>query len=113
MDNSAGVIGLTTAFELSKNSKNSITVVARDQPGDYSIDYASCWAGANYLPYVVPVRHIPPTTDIHSVAKRGTKEETYERETWPALARLATHLPEAGVHFQSQSLYILSSRPRL
>jgi len=50
---SAGVIGLTTALLLADNPKYSITVVAKHMPGDYDIEYASPWAGANYLPYVV------------------------------------------------------------
>lgn len=46
----AGVIGLTTALWLSKHSDHRITVVAKFMPGDYDIEYASPWAGANYLP---------------------------------------------------------------
>lgn len=47
---SAGVVGLTTALQLSKNNNYSVTVVAKHMPGDYDIEYASPWAGANYLP---------------------------------------------------------------
>lgn len=47
---SAGVVGLTTALLLSRNPKYSITIVAKHMPGDYDIEYASPWAGANYLP---------------------------------------------------------------
>ena len=46
----AGVAGLTTAFLLSKNSQYSIIVAAKHMPGDYDIEYASPWAGANYMP---------------------------------------------------------------
>lgn len=49
----AGVIGLTTALLLSRDPKKKITVVAKHMPGDYDIEYASPWAGANYLPYVL------------------------------------------------------------
>ena len=35
-----------------------------------------------------------------SVAKPGSLGEQYERNTWPELERLASQLPEAGVHFQ-------------
>ena len=48
----AGVSGLTTAYLLSKNPSNQITVAAKHMPGDYDIEYCSPWAGANYLPYV-------------------------------------------------------------
>lgn len=47
---SAGVIGLTTALYLSRRPGYKITVVAKFMPGDYDIEYASPWAGANYLP---------------------------------------------------------------
>lgn len=50
--NSAGVAGLTSALLLSKNSNYRITVAAKHMPGDYDIEYASPWAGANYLPSV-------------------------------------------------------------
>lgn len=46
---SAGVSGLTTALLLAKNG-HKITLVAKHMPGDYDIEYASPWAGANYLP---------------------------------------------------------------
>jgi D-amino-acid oxidase len=46
------VSGLTSAYLLSKDKANTITVVAKHMPGDYDIEYASPWAGANVLPYV-------------------------------------------------------------
>lgn len=50
----AGVAGLTTALLLSKNPSYKITVAAKHMPGDYdSIEYASPWAGANYMPSVI------------------------------------------------------------
>jgi len=49
-ERSAGVAGLTTALLLSKNDKHTITVAAKHMPGDYDIEYASPWAGANFLP---------------------------------------------------------------
>ena len=45
--------GLTTALLLSKNPDYSITVAAKHMPGDYDIEYASPWAGADYLPLVI------------------------------------------------------------
>ena len=45
----AGVSGLTTALQLAKRGI-SVTVVAKHMPGDYDIEFASPWAGANYLP---------------------------------------------------------------
>ena len=46
---SAGVAGLTTALLLARKG-HSVTVVAKHHPGDYDIEYASPWAGANFLP---------------------------------------------------------------
>lgn len=43
--------GLTTAYLLSKDPANQVTVLAKHMPGDYDIEYASPWAGANYMPY--------------------------------------------------------------
>lgn len=54
------------------------------------------------------LHRLPPPgqlTDKPSVAKPGTASETYERNTWPELARLAGKLPEAGVHFQDTVIY--------
>ncbi|KAI9709593.1 MAG: hypothetical protein M1828_002401 [Chrysothrix sp. TS-e1954] len=86
----AGVIGLTTALLLSGDKRNVITIVAKHMPGDYDIEYASPWAGANYIP---------------SYGKKGTAAEPHERNTWPELERLASEKPEAGVHFQETTLY--------
>lgn len=48
----AGVVGLTSALLLAKDSENVVTVAAKHMPGDYDIQYTSPWAGANYLPLV-------------------------------------------------------------
>ena len=42
--------GLTSAYLLSKSKENKVTVIAKHMPGDYDIEYASPWAGANVLP---------------------------------------------------------------
>ncbi|KAF3038537.1 hypothetical protein E8E12_008254 [Didymella heteroderae] len=83
----AGVSGLTSAYLLSKDRSNHIAVVAKHMPGDLDIDYASPWAGANFMPMS---------------AKPGSR---WERATWPYLKRLATHVPEAGIHLQRCRLY--------
>ena len=47
----AGVAGLTTALVLLRKYPGyMVTIVAKHMPGDYDIEYASPWAGANYLP---------------------------------------------------------------
>lgn len=47
---SAGVSGLTSALLLARTGEYDITVVAKHMPGDYDIEYASPWAGANFYP---------------------------------------------------------------
>jgi glycine/D-amino acid oxidase-like deaminating enzyme len=59
----AGVTGLTTALLLSKSSRYNIVVAAKHMPGDYDIEYASPWAGANYMPCVKPDRGIATVVD--------------------------------------------------
>jgi D-amino-acid oxidase len=45
---------LTSALLLSRDKTNTITVVAKHMPGDYDIEYASPFAGANIVPYAKP-----------------------------------------------------------
>ncbi|KAF7559742.1 hypothetical protein G7046_g4405 [Stylonectria norvegica] len=80
----AGVAGLTTALLLSKNEAYDVVVAAKHMPGDYDIEYASPWAGANYMP----------------VSIRDTNAAEWDKNTWAPLADLAQNHPEAGVHFQ-------------
>ncbi|KAL0929230.1 FAD dependent oxidoreductase [Colletotrichum truncatum] len=83
----AGVSGLTSTLQLAKDSRNSITVIAKHMPGDYSIDYASPWAGANFQPF-------SPETDCR-----------WEERSWPEMSRLAANVPEAGIHYQKSHIY--------
>ncbi|KAJ5587224.1 uncharacterized protein N7459_002989 [Penicillium hispanicum] len=85
----AGVSGLTTAYLLSQDPTNKITVLAKHMPGDYDIQYASPWAGANYMP----------------VGKEGSNHQAWERATWPALQEVAEKYPEAGLHFRDSLIY--------
>ncbi|KAI4717860.1 FAD dependent oxidoreductase [Aureobasidium sp. EXF-10727] len=80
----AGVAGLTTALLLSRHPGFKIVVTAKHMPGDYDIEYASPWAGANYMP----------------VSNRGTEAAEWDKNSWAPLADLAKNHPEAGVHFQ-------------
>ncbi|KAF2838956.1 D-amino acid oxidase [Patellaria atrata CBS 101060] len=85
----AGVVGLTSALLLSRNPKYRITVVAKHMPGDYDIEYASPWAGANYFP----------------VGKPESNLQKFEKNTFAELKELATNVLEAGVHFQDTLMY--------
>ncbi|KAH8728664.1 FAD dependent oxidoreductase [Phaeosphaeriaceae sp. PMI808] len=89
MSSSAGVLGLSTALVLSKHTNINVTVVSKHMPGDYDIEYASPWAGANYWP----------------VGKPGSSLQKFEKATWPELARLCRENPEAGIHFQDSRIY--------
>lgn len=91
----AGVIGLTSALLLSQNPHYCITVAATHMPGDYSISYASPWAGANYDTY----------------APKGSYANTLEKETWPNLQDLALNHLDAGIHFQDTRC-VLRSKDR-
>ncbi|KAG6004072.1 hypothetical protein E4U21_001417 [Claviceps maximensis] len=83
----AGVSGLTSALLLSKSKANAVTVIAKHMPGDYDIEYASPWAGANVLPM-------------------STREDSrWERRTWPEIKRLTEQVPEAGIHFQTSRIF--------
>ncbi|KAI1369591.1 FAD dependent oxidoreductase [Xylaria arbuscula] len=83
----AGVSGLTSAYLLSKQKGNTITIIAKHMPGDYDIEYASPIAGANVLPM---------STE---------KNSTYERRTFPELRKLAVEVPEAGIHLQKARVF--------
>ncbi|KAH7024503.1 uncharacterized protein B0I36DRAFT_376475 [Microdochium trichocladiopsis] len=83
----AGVSGLTSALLLSRDKDYSITVVAKHMPGDLDAMYASPIAGANFLPM------------------SDRENSQYEARTLPELQRLATHVPEAGIHHQRARLY--------
>ncbi|KAJ6001092.1 hypothetical protein N7481_001501 [Penicillium waksmanii] len=80
----AGVAGLTTALLLSKDPIYKIVVTAKHMPGDYDIEYASPWAGANYMP----------------VSYTGTDSAEWDKNTWGPLEELARNHPDAGIHFQ-------------
>ena len=70
----AGVIGLTTAIELSTRYPTfHITILAKHLPGDRSVEYCSPWAGANWL----------------SVATDGGRQEGWDRVTYEKLGELA------------------------
>ncbi|RFU80235.1 d-amino-acid oxidase [Trichoderma arundinaceum] len=86
----AGVSGLTSALLLSRSKGNKVTVVAKHMPGDYDIEYASPWAGANVLPMAFE------------------EDSRWERRTWPELKRLTEQVPEAGIHFQSNDVHSFS-----
>ncbi|KAI0206300.1 FAD dependent oxidoreductase [Astrocystis sublimbata] len=83
----AGVSGLTCTYLLSKQQDNIVTVIAKHMPGDYDIEYASPIAGANVLPM------------------SSEKNSSWERRGWQELRRLATEVPEAGIHLQKSRVY--------
>lgn len=70
----AGVLGLTTALELSTRHPNAhIKILANHVPGDKSIAYCSPWAGANWL----------------SGATDGGIQESWDRVTYLKFGELA------------------------
>ncbi|KAH8738016.1 D-amino-acid oxidase [Ilyonectria robusta] len=85
----SNVTGLTTALLLSKTDGYKITVAAKHMPGDYDIQYASPWAGANSMP----------------VSVGGTDAAEWDKNTWFALEELARHHPDSGIHFQKARIF--------
>lgn len=86
----AGVSGLTSALLLAKAYPlKQVVVVAHDLPGDAQppATYASAFAGANFMPVA------------------DAANSRWERDTWPEFARLARHVPEAGVVFRTVKLF--------
>jgi D-amino-acid oxidase len=70
----AGVIGLTTALELSSRyPESSFRILAKYVPGDKTIEYCSPWAGANWL----------------SVARDGGRMQGWDRVTYEKFGKLA------------------------
>ncbi|KAF3915232.1 hypothetical protein ABW20_dc0109053 [Dactylellina cionopaga] len=90
----AGVAGLTTALLLAKK-RHYVTVVAKHMPGDYDIEYTSPWAGANWFPF----------SEDHEPARK------WERDTYPELWRLATQVPESGIHTQDGRVFVEEGHP--
>ncbi|RDA85910.1 hypothetical protein CP532_2721 [Ophiocordyceps camponoti-leonardi (nom. inval.)] len=75
----AGVSGLTSALLLSKSKGNAVTVVAKHMPGDYHIEYASPWAGANVLPRVYR-----RDKDLQQPDHLVLKDSLFDRDPWYA-----------------------------
>ncbi|KAK5998858.1 D-amino-acid oxidase [Cladobotryum mycophilum] len=81
----AGVLGLTCALQLSKQGHH-VTVLARELPGDWTVDYASPRAGAHFRP-------TPTANDQERF------ENTLMRETFQKFLQLSKEDKDAGVEF--------------
>ncbi|KAJ2971169.1 hypothetical protein NQ176_g7828 [Zarea fungicola] len=83
----AGVIGLSIALQLARRGYR-VTIIARELPGDWDIDYASPRAGAHFRP--VPVK-----------TAQDAFENQLMRETYEELKRVAddANTRSAGVDF--------------
>jgi D-amino-acid oxidase len=102
----AGVAGLTTALLLSKNKNYKITVAAKHMPGDYDIEYASPWAGANYMRMFVGSTELARDADANAaVSTKGSPEAEWDRNTWLVLNDLARNHPDSGIHFQGKAAF--------
>ncbi|KAJ8099636.1 FAD dependent oxidoreductase [Lipomyces tetrasporus] len=85
----AGVAGLTSALQLSKNGYD-VTVVAKFMPGDYDIEYTSPWAGANWMSFV----------------KDNERLANYDRITYGVFQKLIKECPDAGIWPQRCITYV-------
>lgn len=78
----AGVVGLTTALELRERQPEcEIIIVAKHLPGDRHPEYASPWAGANWL----------------SGATDNGRQEEWDRTTYMRLQDLSARPQQTGV----------------
>ncbi|KAL1304348.1 hypothetical protein AAFC00_000746 [Neodothiora populina] len=90
----AGVVGLTTALELHKRYPDAkITLVAKFLPGDRHPEYASPWAGANWL----------------SVATDNGRQEDWDAVTYERLKHLANDTSKTGV--RNMEIYAVYDNP--
>lgn len=82
------MLGLSSALLLQESllPKPNIIIIARDLPGDESIDYATPWSGAHYRP-------IPDATP------QGLREAGWAEKTYEHFKSYATNYPEAGIRF--------------
>lgn len=90
----AGVVGLSTALELHERQPEAqIIVVAKHLPGDRAAEYASPWAGANWL----------------SGAIDNGRQEEWDRVTYERFRQLALKPSQTGV--QSMSIHAIYDSP--
>ncbi|RFU27830.1 hypothetical protein B7463_g8524, partial [Scytalidium lignicola] len=84
----AGVIGLSTALLLHESlpERFGITIVARELPGDESVDYATPWSGAHYRP-------------IPDASPQGLREDSLAKKTYDHFKSYAKSNPDAGIRF--------------
>ncbi|OAQ68646.1 FAD dependent oxidoreductase superfamily [Pochonia chlamydosporia 170] len=80
----AGVIGLTSALELSQS--HNVTVLATHLPGDWAIEYSSPRAGAHFRP--TPVNN-----------EKDALENTYMHQTFDKLKHVSESDTSSGVEF--------------
>ncbi|ODV60178.1 FAD-dependent oxidoreductase [Ascoidea rubescens DSM 1968] len=83
----AGITGLTTAFELSKQGYKVI-LISKCFPTDekYSYEYASAWAGAHFTP-------------VPTYSEKDVLEMKLNRTTYRYFKELAEEFPESSVKF--------------
>lgn len=81
----AGVIGLSCAIRLAEAAYD-VTVIARDLPGDLSIEYSSPWAGAHFRP--VPISNAAEA-----------QEQSLVRDTYREFEKIASFDPSSSVEF--------------
>lgn len=90
----AGVVGLSTALELhDRQPEAKIIVVAKHLPGDRAAEYASPWAGANWL----------------SGSTDNGRQEEWDRVTYERFRQLALKPSQTGV--RSMSIHAIYDSP--
>ncbi|KAJ5825201.1 FAD dependent oxidoreductase superfamily [Penicillium riverlandense] len=93
----AGVLGLSSAIQLARQG-HAVTVIARELPGDFDIEYASPWAGAHFRP-----------TPANNASERFEQELMHE--TYEELKAMAESHPDSSVRFVRAVEYFDAASP--
>ena len=85
---SAGVLGLSSAVICQEHFSTNVNMIilARDLPGDESIDYASPWSGAHYRP-------------IPDVTPQGILEASLAKRTYEYFKSYGPSNPDSSILF--------------
>lgn len=91
------MLGLSSAIQLAREG-HTVTVIARDLPGDFDIEYASPWAGSHFRPI-----------SANNASERFEQELMHE--TYDELKVTAERHPDSSVRFVRAVEYFDSPSP--
>jgi hypothetical protein len=91
-------------LELLRNG-NQVTVIARDLPGDFTIEYSSPWAGAHFRP-------VPITNEAEKLEQYLVKETYHKFEKLAADSSSGIKFIPGIEYFDKPSRHIQTSKMR-